>query len=726
MRRRTFLTALGATGAATLGATTVPTAFAQSADVIQPLMFDSTASILDADGEPLTDDSVVAMWAEPTAFNVNEDGNANDGFVEYPDGTPIPLVTSAGGVVGFGAPIGQNDTNFNYGNEEFLLNVLDAETGGSGTIAFDFGHDQFYGPWRFEAFLGYAEDNGYDVNWTETLAADLPDADVAVVTSPSEAFTAAELDAVASFVDDGGTLLLFDQSDFRNFDATDNSNEIAAAVDAPFRFNDDQVLDAENNVGPDFIPVTSNFNTTAFDYFTDRDGLGFELDREATYAVDVVEVTDGDTVDVEFEGGQEEAIRVLGIDTPEKPSAAFAERTQEWEGIESLDYLQEQGLAATEYAQGELTPGDTVDLTFDENEPVRDEFGRVLGYLTYDADDSGSRDTLYNRQVVADGFARVYDSGLGRHDALLAAEFEARAARKGLWAGSELPAPEIRNDDVESLFFPRAASVESSTGRLDKRVPVRSSESASTPNAPLVGIDQHARVAMVGSPFVDESYEAEEDYPVDTSEYGNFAFLTNLADRLSAREGVPVIDGGHGQFGAGYALSAEDAAYYKRYLEGVGLGLQGVNDIDEGFGAELLSRASVYVLTAPAEPLSEAELAALQSFRDDGGAVLLLGGDVPQSARENLNAVAEALCTDLRLGAAVTDATNNVNEDPSVVTTSAFDTWFRLFDAYDAQTEYKGARGGPGVPGCQGRRNGASNGNGNANGKGKKKGHGKR
>ena len=151
MRRRTFLTATA--GAAALGSSSVRRALAAT-EKVPPLMFDSTASLLNAERQPLTDDSLVAVWAEDTAFNVDEDGDGN--AVEYPSSVRVPLMASDGGIVGFGAPVGQDDTNFNRGNEEFVLNVLDVEVGG-GTILFDEGHDQFYNTGKFEAFIGYAE-----------------------------------------------------------------------------------------------------------------------------------------------------------------------------------------------------------------------------------------------------------------------------------------------------------------------------------------------------------------------------------------------------------------------------------------------------------------------------------------------------------------------------------------------------------------------------------------
>lgn len=130
-RRRTLLkTAAAGALVGTVGVSASGSALAPGE--IDSLAFDSTASQLNADGESLTDDSLVAVWAAEAATNVDEDGEGD--AVPSPDDADIPLVSSDDGVVGFAASIVQNGSSFGYGNEAFVLNVLDVEADGS-TVA---------------------------------------------------------------------------------------------------------------------------------------------------------------------------------------------------------------------------------------------------------------------------------------------------------------------------------------------------------------------------------------------------------------------------------------------------------------------------------------------------------------------------------------------------------------------------------------------------------------
>ncbi|NHN49956.1 hypothetical protein G9464_20515 [Halostella sp. JP-L12] len=678
------------------------------------MSFYSTASLLAPDETPLTDDEVVAVWAESSAYNVDEDGNGD--AVDYPDDVAIPLVAvdRDADAVGYGAPLANDDANFDLGNEEFVLNLWDEHVDGD-RIVWDESHDQFYDRSEYDVFVDYAAENGYEIEGTDSLTDSLSDADGVVVTSPSRAFTDEEAAALRSFVDEGGALFLVHQSDFRDFDETANLNALADALNLDFRFNDDQVMDDDSNAGPEFNPVTSNFNDS-FPYFEDRDGLGFEIDPTETYDVEVTEVADGDTVTVAFEEGNQESIRVLGVDTPESAGNAQFVRLEEWEGIEDLTYLQEWAAEATAFAEDELL-GETVTVSFDPSEGVRDEFNRVLAYVDYDASGDASRDTTYNRELIARGLARVYGSGFGRHDEFWRAEAAARADGVGLWAESDPENSEpIRNRDVDDLFVPDPVTITTSDRHVTpNRVPVFAEDTAEGASAvtngrvPLAAVDEDARVGLVAGPLIDESYEAAEDYPVDTSGYENFVFLTNLIDALADRTDDQVlIEGGHGQFAAGYALSNEDAAYYQRYLEGVGLGFEQVNEVT----GDRLDDARAIVITTPAEAFGAATIEELRSFAADGGAVVLLGSSAaPTAARENLNALADGLGTDLRVGGGgVTDPSSNVNDDPSVPTTTAFNRRFKMFSAYD------------GADGSAGRGNGRGRGDGQGNGRGRGRG----
>jgi endonuclease YncB( thermonuclease family) len=416
-----------------------------------------------------------------------------------------------------------------------------------------------------------------------------------------------------------------------------------------------------------------------------------QLEPGTWYDATVTDVTDGDTVDVTLDSdGTEYEIRVLGIDTPETKRNGKYEDVLEWEGIEDDKHLSTWGENAKDYAQQELPDGTSVQIAVDENEPEEDPFGRLLAYIRYDQTGDGSRDTLYNRDLIENGYARVYGSSLTKHDDFWNAEAAARSDRVGLWTTSD-PAntTEVDDDPVGDVFFPNASSVRTSDGAIDpSRVPV-AAESTATQDLqsgavaydapPMVGVDEANNLALVGGLSINEAHE-------DVQEGQHEAFLTNLLDYLGSATGQVLIDGGHGQFNAEYALSNEDAVNYQRYLEGQGLPFEQVNTFD-GAGGNALSTARAIVVTNPPEAYTTSEVDALSTFVSNGGAVVLVGSALASDGtRANLDALAADLGSDLRLNAdQVFDDQNALGKgrgDSSLFTTSNVDTAFPLFSAY--------------------------------------------
>lgn len=669
MRRRELLKAVPAASvAAVLPWSSRRTSAATSR--IRRLVLGGTSSLVAPGDEPLTDDGLVVVRTETTATN---DATDRPPAVSYPEDAAIPVVAADGPAVGFGGLLVDDTTNFEWGNEEFMLNVYDDAVGGSGTVLFDEGHGQFNTLSGFSSFVDHAGENGYAVESTRTLAADLPNADALVVVPHAVPFTPAELVLLEQFLADGGALFLHGN---RGLFAT-NLNLIAEWLGLAFRFNTNQVRDEANNAYSTVRPLTDVFDTS-FPYFDARDSIGFE--RGETYTADVTDVIDGDSIDVRFADGTEETVRVLGIDTPE--TSASATSPKEWEGIESQSHLETWGNRAESFARGELE-GTTVDLRLDTSERVRGAFGRLLAYVYYDADGDGSRDAFYSERAARQGYARVYDSSTTEHDTIRDAERAARTNGRGVWTASDLEnTTEVRDDPVDALAFPWAATVRTAGGTVSAdRVPVVASSTASqdldggvayNDDLPLVAVDRAANVGVVGAPLVNEAF--------DTADQQNQVFLANLLDYLADATGDVLVDGGHGQFNAPNATTAEDAVFYLRYLEGVGLGFEGVNDLTT---ANLLSGRALLV-TTPRSAFTAAEIDAVRTFRDDGGAVVLLGtGKVTDEPRSYLNDLADGLETDLRVNQdQVVDDSNNVDGDGEVPTTSSFDASFPLFDPY--------------------------------------------
>ena len=124
-------------------------------------------------------------------------------------------------------------------------------------------------------------------------------------------------------------------------------------------------------------------------------------------------VVDGDTLVVES-AGEEDRIRLIGIDTPEsvKPGTPV-----ECFGKEASRHLAEL-----------LPEGSGVQLERDVE--ARDRYDRLLAYV-YRASDG----LFVNREMVADGFAQpiTYPPNVAHTEELLAAGRTARSDNLGLW-----------------------------------------------------------------------------------------------------------------------------------------------------------------------------------------------------------------------------------------------------------------------------------------------------
>jgi len=125
----------------------------------------------------------------------------------------------------------------------------------------------------------------------------------------------------------------------------------------------------------------------------------------------IVDAVDGDTVLARLRRGRVEKVRLLGVDTPEvvdprKPVQCF-------------------GHEASAYTASRLLGRD---VTLELDAEPRDKYGRLLAYVLVD----GHR---FDDELLARGYARllVIPPNGAHARAMLRAELDARAARRGLW-----------------------------------------------------------------------------------------------------------------------------------------------------------------------------------------------------------------------------------------------------------------------------------------------------
>lgn len=150
-------------------------------------------------------------------------------------------------------------------------------------------------------------------------------------------------------------------------------------------------------------------------------------DEGNAWEVTVTRVVDGDTVEARFPNGEVEELRLLGVDTPE----TYEEGTSpgEFEGVPDTEagrqHLLTWGEQASAFARDELA-GETVRVAVDPDADRRGGYGRLLVYVYVDGE-------LFNERLLAEGYARLYDTEFTLRDEFASVEAAARNEERGLW-----------------------------------------------------------------------------------------------------------------------------------------------------------------------------------------------------------------------------------------------------------------------------------------------------
>jgi micrococcal nuclease len=160
---------------------------------------------------------------------------------------------------------------------------------------------------------------------------------------------------------------------------------------------------------------------------------GGEGDAPATATPDsgvtvrVTDVVDGDTVDVRFSDDRTDAVRLLGVDTPE---VHVETDPDEFEGVPDTragrSCLRRHGERASAFAVDRLADR-RIRLRFDDAAGRRGGYDRLLAYVVVDG-------RSFNAALLERGYARLYDSSFRERDRYASLEREAREAGRGVWS----------------------------------------------------------------------------------------------------------------------------------------------------------------------------------------------------------------------------------------------------------------------------------------------------
>lgn len=212
---------------------------------------------------------------------------------------------------------------------------------------------------------------------------------------------------------------------------------------------------------------------------------------------DVIKVVDGDTIAVRMQG-KSETIRLIGIDTPETNDP----RT----GVQCF------GTEAT--AKLKSVIGTRVRIERDSGEGERDKYKRLLAYIY------SEEGTMLNKYMIAQGYAYeyTYDNAYRYQKEFKAAEADAKAKKRGLWAPEACP----EKVPVVKKALPAAAAIVASPAPA----PV-SQVSEPTTTAAKVEVPQPQPVQAQKEPETEREPEPEKEEPAAIASDSSYTCSTN-------------------------------------------------------------------------------------------------------------------------------------------------------------------------------------------------------
>jgi len=139
----------------------------------------------------------------------------------------------------------------------------------------------------------------------------------------------------------------------------------------------------------------------------------------------IVKVVDGDTLRIEI-NGHEEAVRLIGIDTPESKINKKAKKDSVRSNLD-VETITSMGKEAARYVRTLVRRGDTVGIEFDVQK--RDKYNRLLVYAYL------SDGKMLNEEIIKAGYANImtYPPNVRYQERFVRAYREARDFKRGLY-----------------------------------------------------------------------------------------------------------------------------------------------------------------------------------------------------------------------------------------------------------------------------------------------------